>query len=129
MRHGLPRSSTVTAFRAATDQARSHQPSTWTSTSMRSSFRTLTRQIAMASSSVSKPSPDRIAELKESLAEIRARVQQANSSPHTPTLVAVSKYKPAADILACYEDEQRDFGENYVQELEEKAEQVRCGPP
>lgn len=37
------------------------------------------------------------------------------------TLVAVSKTKPVADILALYELGQRDFGENYVQELVEKA--------
>lgn len=35
-------------------------------------------------------------------------------------LVAVSKTKPAADILALYAMGQRDFGENYVQELVEK---------
>jgi PLP dependent protein len=37
------------------------------------------------------------------------------------TLVAVSKIKPAADILELYNLGHRDFGENYVQELEEKA--------
>jgi pyridoxal phosphate enzyme (YggS family) len=36
------------------------------------------------------------------------------------TLVAVSKTKPVNDILALYEIGQRDFGENYVQELIEK---------
>lgn len=36
----------------------------------------------------------------------------------------MSKYKPAEDILACYEYGQRDFGENYVNELVEKASQV-----
>ncbi len=36
-------------------------------------------------------------------------------------LVAVSKTKPAADILALYAMGQRDFGENYVQELVDKA--------
>ena len=36
------------------------------------------------------------------------------------TLVAVSKIKPAADIKRMYELGQRDFGENYVQELVEK---------
>jgi PLP dependent protein len=36
------------------------------------------------------------------------------------TLVAVSKTKPAEDILALYELGQRDFGENYVQELVDK---------
>ena len=40
------------------------------------------------------------------------------------TLVAVSKTKPASDILELYELGQRDFGENYVQELVEKAEQL-----
>jgi PLP dependent protein len=36
------------------------------------------------------------------------------------TLVAVSKTKPADDIQALYNLGQRDFGENYVQELVEK---------
>lgn len=36
------------------------------------------------------------------------------------TLVAVSKTKPFEDILALYELGQRDFGENYVQELVDK---------
>lgn len=38
------------------------------------------------------------------------------------TLVAVSKIQPASRILQLYELGQRDFGENYVQELVEKAE-------
>jgi len=36
------------------------------------------------------------------------------------TIVAVSKTKPVEDIQALYNLGQRDFGENYVQELEEK---------
>lgn len=40
------------------------------------------------------------------------------------TLVAVSKTKPAEDILELYKLGQRDFGENYVQELVEKQEQL-----
>lgn len=36
------------------------------------------------------------------------------------TLVAVSKTKPVEDILELYELGQRDFGENYVQELVDK---------
>jgi len=36
------------------------------------------------------------------------------------TLVAVSKTKPASDIMALYNLGQRDFGENYVQELTAK---------
>lgn len=38
-----------------------------------------------------------------------------------PTLVAVSKTKPIDLIVAAYEAGQRNFGENYVPELEEKA--------
>lgn len=40
------------------------------------------------------------------------------------TLVAVSKTKPVEDIQALYDLGQRDFGENYVQELVEKYEQL-----
>src|SRR5215510_3518346 len=39
-------------------------------------------------------------------------------------LVAVSKTKPVSDILELYELGQRDFGENYVQELTEKQSQL-----
>lgn len=40
------------------------------------------------------------------------------------TLVAVSKTKPAQEIRELYDIGQRDFGENYVQELTEKAEML-----
>jgi len=40
------------------------------------------------------------------------------------TLVAVSKTKPVEDILALYQTGQRDFGENYVQELVDKQLQL-----
>ena len=40
------------------------------------------------------------------------------------TLVAVSKTKPVEDIRELYELGQRDFGENYVQELVEKQQQL-----
>lgn len=80
-----------------------------------------------SASAVESATPERTQELLESLAEIRARVKAAPSGiSSSPTLVAVSKIKPASDILACYKDGQLDFGENYVQELEEKAQMVRC---
>jgi pyridoxal phosphate enzyme (YggS family) len=52
-------------------------------------------------------------------------VEQYNSitqqlAPKHVTLVAVSKIKPVSDIQKLYDLGQRDFGENYVQELEEK---------
>jgi PLP dependent protein len=72
------------------------------------------------------PSPERITELKAALDDVRARIATAanSSSPprrRPPTLVAVSKNKPALDISTCYEAGQRDFGENYAQQLVEKA--------
>ena len=44
--------------------------------------------------------------------------------PETVTLVAVSKTKPNADILAAYSAGQRVFGENKVQELVKKEEEL-----
>ncbi len=43
---------------------------------------------------------------------------------HQVTLVAVSKTKPVTDILELYQLGQRDFGENYVQEMVDKASQL-----
>jgi uncharacterized pyridoxal phosphate-containing UPF0001 family protein len=68
---------------------------------------------------------ERAEELKEAIAEIRYRVKTASLPNSAPTLIAVSKYKPASDIIACYEQRQYDFGENYVQELFDKAAIVR----
>lgn len=56
---------------------------------------------------------------KEAYLQIKKELDAKNV-----TLVAVSKTKPASDILELYELGQRDFGENYVQELVEKAEQL-----
>lgn len=53
----------------------------------------------------------------ENYKQIIQELQPANAS-----LVAVSKIKPVSDIQALYNLGQRDFGENYVQELVEKAE-------
>src|SRR6185295_13271120 len=39
-------------------------------------------------------------------------------------LIAVSKTKPISDILELYNLGQKDFGENYVQELAEKQSQL-----
>jgi PLP dependent protein len=47
-----------------------------------------------------------------------------NELQEKTTLVAVSKTKPIEDIKELYNLEQRDFGENYVQELADKYEQL-----
>jgi PLP dependent protein len=49
---------------------------------------------------------------------------QAELSAQRVALVAVSKTKPVADIQALYDLGQRDFGENYVQELVDKQAQL-----
>lgn len=41
-----------------------------------------------------------------------------------PRLVAVSKTKPVSDLEEAYNAGQRDFGENYVQELLEKVDKL-----
>jgi pyridoxal phosphate enzyme (YggS family) len=56
---------------------------------------------------------------------IDAGVARAGRAAGSVKLVAVSKGKPAEAIRAAYAAGQRDFGENYVQELEEKAEALR----
>ncbi|TNY23192.1 cytoplasmic protein [Rhodotorula diobovata] len=51
--------------------------------------------------------------------------QVDGQGPHPqPRLVAVSKYKPAGDLLALHEHGVRHFGENYPQELEAKAKEL-----
>ncbi|MGC6490390.1 MAG: YggS family pyridoxal phosphate-dependent enzyme [Flavobacteriales bacterium] len=47
-----------------------------------------------------------------------------NSLPNNICLVAVSKTKPSNDILEAYNAGQRHFGENKVQELENKAKNL-----
>lgn len=44
--------------------------------------------------------------------------------PENVTLVAVSKTKPVSDLMEAYTAGQRIFGENYVQELVEKEQQL-----
>jgi len=53
--------------------------------------------------------------------EIQEVVLREKRDPATVTLVAVSKTKPFSDIEALYRLGHRDFGENYPQELLEKA--------
>lgn len=46
------------------------------------------------------------------------------SIPNHVTLVAVSKTKPTSDIMEAYDSGQRIFGENKIQEMSEKWEQL-----
>ncbi|EKD14791.1 alanine racemase family protein (ISS) [Drepanopeziza brunnea f. sp. 'multigermtubi' MB_m1] len=61
----------------------------------------------------------RAKDLVQALRTVQSRVARAAAGRDVP----VSKLKPASDILALYQDAgQRHFGENYAQELIEKAE-------
>ena len=64
----------------------------------------------------------------EGLASIRERIDRAaraaSRDPAEVLLIAVSKTKPAAAIREAYAAGQRDFGENYAQELVQKAEEL-----
>lgn len=68
-------------------------------------------------------------QLAQRFAEIRQRVyaacKHANRDPDEICLVAVSKRHSADLVRDAYALGQRDFGENYVQELVDKAEQLK----
>jgi len=56
--------------------------------------------------------------IKQNLSNIKSQL------PEHVTLVAVSKTKPVADLMVAYQAGQRVFGENKVQEMVEKYEQM-----
>ena len=56
--------------------------------------------------------------IKDTLLQIKSTL------PENVTLVAVSKTKPVADLMEAYETGQRIFGENKIQEMTEKWEQM-----
>ena len=66
--------------------------------------------------------------LRERLAAVRERIaraaEHARRDPAEITLLAVTKLFPAAAIREAYELGLREFGENYVQELENKWPEV-----
>ncbi|MGE4232473.1 MAG: YggS family pyridoxal phosphate-dependent enzyme [Bacteriovoracia bacterium] len=63
--------------------------------------------------------------LDQVLETIKETSKTANRSVDEIHLVAVSKLQPPEKIRALYERGIRDFGENYVQELLEKKEQLK----
>ncbi|WP_278584977.1 YggS family pyridoxal phosphate-dependent enzyme [Eikenella corrodens] len=65
--------------------------------------------------------------LTMNLHAVRARIWAAAEAAGRPEpeLIAVSKTFPAADVrLLCQKSAQRDFGENYLQEFEEKSSEL-----
>lgn len=71
-------------------------------------------------------SPRLAADIAANVAQVRERIaaaaRAAGRDPGEITLMAVSKTFPAAVIRAAYDAGVRLFGENYVQEFEEKSE-------
>ena len=67
--------------------------------------------------------------VRERLSEVRDRIEhaaaRAGRDSRSITLVAVTKVFPASAIREAYEAGIMDFGENYVQEFESKAPEVR----
>jgi len=65
--------------------------------------------------------------ISERLYTVNQRINTAfqlvenSEKTHFPSLIAVSKTKPIDDIIEAYNCGQREFGENYVNELIEKA--------
>lgn len=74
------------------------------------------------------PSPSRASALLTNLSAVTSRISAASTAAtNSPVrLVAVSKLKPASDILALYNPpaSHLHFGENYVQELLEKSKML-----
>jgi pyridoxal phosphate enzyme (YggS family) len=69
-----------------------------------------------------------VSDIPQSLDQVRARLDRALASAGRATdsvrLIAVSKFQPASAIRTAYAAGQRDFGENYVQELQDKAREL-----
>lgn len=64
---------------------------------------------------------EHITSIQQQIATIAAT---AGRDPSTVRLVAVSKTRPASDVLTAYQAGQTIFGENYVQELAVKAGEI-----
>ena len=64
--------------------------------------------------------------LTSAYARIAVAAKNAQRNSNEITLLAVSKTKPSADIIAAYKHGQRQFGESYVQEAVDKIAQLHA---
>jgi hypothetical protein len=66
--------------------------------------------------------------IENNLNHIRARIAEAalvsKRDPDSILLLAVSKRKPASDIRCAWQLGQKDFGENYLQEAQQKMQEL-----
>lgn len=91
----------------------------------------MTSQTSPSSTTIMSPSPARTSTLLQNLSAVTSRVTAAAANKTAAAgvkakpirLVAVSKLKPAADLLALHQPpaSHLHFGENYLQELLEKS--------
>lgn len=69
-----------------------------------------------------------MADIKENLAKVRKNIEDAckkvGRDVSEVTLITVSKTKPLSDLRIAYEEGSRDFGENKVQELVSKIDEM-----
>ena len=83
----------------------------------------------LAPDSEMRVDPTRAKQLSTNVSSILSRIQSASRPSQPPVrLVAVSKLKPANDILALHQEPHKlfHFGENYQQELLQKALLLPC---
>lgn len=64
------------------------------------------------------------ARLEQVQAEVRGACLRAGRAPGSVRLIAVSKKQPLERVREAYDAGQRDFGENYVQELERRVTEL-----
>lgn len=104
------------------------RPSRFLATSQNPSWepRRLARQCGSLKMSSTDASTIGEAEVVAALKSVRTRIHNATPKgrANPVQLVAVSKTKPISLLQAAYEGGQRHFGENYVQELVQKAEEM-----
>ena len=67
---------------------------------------------------------DILANMKEVQERVAAACKRSNRDPKEVTILPVSKNHPAEDIQTLYDAGWRDFGENYVQELHNKHDEL-----
>ena len=88
--------------------------------------------MSLTSSSEPGPAASRRSELERNLAAIRTRIgaacAAAGRDPAEITLIAITKTRPASDVLLLHELGVTDFGENKDQEAAPKAAACAAGP-
>jgi len=65
-------------------------------------------------------------QLLEKYYEVQTKISSLTEDGNQVNLIAVSKLKSVEEIEALYQEGQRDFGENYTQDLIEKAKELEA---